>query len=62
MKRIIETELPEIFDEEFIELAQLLDCSEIEKLKGIAIGMLLSCGRYSPDQIISISAKHKAEK
>lgn len=62
MKRIIETELPEIFDEEFVEIASLLNHSEIEKLKGIAIGMLLSNGMYSPDQIISISSKNKAGK
>lgn len=54
MKRIIEIELPDFIDEDFASIMSLLAPQELSQIKGIAIGLLLSSGRYTVDDIAAI--------
>ena len=54
MKRIIEIELPDFIDEDFSSIMSLLTPQELSQIKGIAIGLLLSSGRYTVDDIATI--------
>jgi hypothetical protein len=54
MKRIIEIELPDFIDEDFASIMSLLTPQELSQIKGIAIGLLLSSGRYTVDDIAAI--------
>ena len=59
-KRIeVEVEIPEILDDESLALFSMLSEEELQQIKGIAIGMLLGSGRYSPDEIAAISKNKK---
>ena len=55
----IEIEVPEILDNESLALFSMLSENELQQLKGVAIGMLLSSGRYSPEEITAVSLKNK---
>lgn len=59
MKKKIEIEIdvPDVFDAESMAIFSLLTPKELLQLKGVAIGMLMGSGRYSPEELAAISAK-----
>lgn len=59
MKKIIEIELPDFIDNEFIALLSLLSHQELSQLKGFFAGLLLGSSKYSVDDIVSICKNTK---
>ncbi len=51
----IEIDLPECVDEDFARILAALTESELNKVKGVAIGLLLGSGRLKPEQVADLS-------
>ena len=51
----IQTDLPECLDEDFIRVLMELNETELNNVKGVAIGLLLGSGRYTPEQVADLS-------
>ena len=51
----IQTDLPECLDEDFIRVLMELNETELNNVKGVAIGLLLASGRYTPEQVADLS-------
>lgn len=55
----IDMEVPDFLDEELVTLLSMLTHEELAALKPFLKGMLLVCGRYTPEEISALDNRFR---